>query len=496
MDERYLASGPDPVDNPPTTLIENLKKTAGESGIVFAGFDFPIGIPRHFAERAGISRFRDFLLLLGTGDWKNFYSVCNEPKDISVHRPFYPNQSIGEHERQHLLDALDAEAMLDLLRVCERGGVGQRQAASLFWTLGGNQVGKAALNGWRHVLVPALKNDFVRLWPFDGNIESLLRPGLTIIAETYPAECYGWFPDAPTVSKRDINSRIEFGSHLLVWADANGVVIEPRLKTSIEGRVSNRSRRCVRCRCRTIRDASSLPRPTQFRRTGGRNDSKRRGMDSRSHVTTNRGSPDAVFRKYRPRTQGLDSMGVRERRGSHVHPHNRRGRVHRGLASLCPLAFSLTEIDAGDADSDMKRDASDESYVIDLCDRFLNLRAIRQHRFDFLLGDTGKNGNRAKLPVDAYYEELGVVIEYWESQHEHPAPFWDRKITCSGCTRGEQRRMYDRRKREVLEQNGIRLAVLKFEELCHNTQGRLKRLAEQDIEAVSNALRMYARPPE
>lgn len=147
----------------------------------------------------------------------------------------------------------------------------------------------------------------------------------------------------------------------------------------------------------------------------------------------------------------------------------------------------------------MKRDASDESYVIDLCDRILNRRAIRQHRFDFLLGDPGKNGNRAKLPVDAYYEDLRVVIEYWEGQHEHPAPFWDRKVTCSGCTRGEQRRIYDLRKREVLGQNGIRLAVLKFDELCHNTRGRLNRLAGQDIEAVSNALRMFNRlqsPPE
>jgi hypothetical protein len=124
--------------------------------------------------------------------------------------------------------------MRDLLRICERGGDGQRQACSLFWTLGGNQVGKAALNGWEHVLVPALKNRSVRLWPFDGNIESLLQPGRTVIAETYPAECYGWFPDAPSVSKRDIKSRRDFGSRLLSWVDTNGVVIEPRLRTAID----------------------------------------------------------------------------------------------------------------------------------------------------------------------------------------------------------------------------------------------------------------------
>jgi hypothetical protein len=51
-DERYFASALDPVDDPPTTLMEDLRRAAGESGIVFAGFDFPIGVPAHFAKRA------------------------------------------------------------------------------------------------------------------------------------------------------------------------------------------------------------------------------------------------------------------------------------------------------------------------------------------------------------------------------------------------------------------------------------------------------------
>jgi len=139
----------------------------------------------------------------------------------------------------------------------------------------------------------------------------------------------------------------------------------------------------------------------------------------------------------------------------------------------------------------MSRGASDESYVIDLCDGILGRQATRQKCFDFLRGDRNENGNQATLPVDAYYEELGMVVEYWERQHEYPAPFWDRKMTCSGCTRGEQRRIYDKRKREVLGRNGIRLAVIKFEQLDHTPQGRLKRSAEQDMDAVSNVLRVF-----
>ena len=111
---------------------------------------------------------------------------------------------------------------------------GQTQASSLFWTLGAKAVGNAALKGWKHVLTPALGDNFVRLLPFDGKLESLFQPGCTIIAETYPAECYSWFPGDSLQSKTDIKCRKKFGTRLLAWAAANGVAIEPRLKTAIE----------------------------------------------------------------------------------------------------------------------------------------------------------------------------------------------------------------------------------------------------------------------
>ena len=49
---------------------------------------------------------------------------------------------------------------------------------------------------------------------------------------------------------------------------------------------------------------------------------------------------------------------------------------------------------------------SDEYYVIELCNEVLGLKASQQHRFDFLVGDSG-----TKLPVDAYYEDLNLVVE-------------------------------------------------------------------------------------
>ena len=53
------------------------------------------------------------------------------------------------------------------------------------------------------------------------------------------------------------------------------------------------------------------------------------------------------------------------------------------------------------------RSSSDEAWIIDLCDAVLGKKAIRQHRFPFLLGDAGPSGRRVLLPVDAFYPELG-----------------------------------------------------------------------------------------
>ena len=46
------------------------------------------------------------------------------------------------------------------------------------------------------------------------------------------------------------------------------------------------------------------------------------------------------------------------------------------------------------------RDTSDEFYVLNLCDQALAETGRRQHRFDWLRGDPGASGRRARLPVD------------------------------------------------------------------------------------------------
>jgi hypothetical protein len=135
------------------------------------------------------------------------------------------------------------------------------------------------------------------------------------------------------------------------------------------------------------------------------------------------------------------------------------------------------------------RRKSDEAWVIDLCDAVLGLKATRQHRFPFLLGDPSPSGRAVSLPVDAYYPELNLVIEYHERQHTEAVGFFDRRLTVSGVSRGEQRRRYDERRRALLPANGITLVIFSYSDFAHTRSGRLFRSAG-DRNVVASRVKM------
>jgi hypothetical protein len=110
---------------------------------VLVGFDFPIGLPARYAAAAGVESFRALLPDLGLGRWARFYDVADRASEISVERPFYPHRP-GGASQAHLASALGVGHLDELLRLCERRTPTRRKACCLFWTLGGNQVGKGA----------------------------------------------------------------------------------------------------------------------------------------------------------------------------------------------------------------------------------------------------------------------------------------------------------------------------------------------------------------
>lgn len=185
---RIVCGAPEAV-GAPSTLIERLRSRMSGATILL-GFDFPIGVPTEFAKRAGIDGFREFLTELASGDLPNFFTPAESPSEISLKRPFYP-QRPGNARQAHLVSGLGVPDYQALFRLCDRRD-GRRNGCALFWTLGGNQVGRAASHGWQHVLCPLSMNTNLKcaFWPFDGELQQLIASSDVVISETYPAEFY------------------------------------------------------------------------------------------------------------------------------------------------------------------------------------------------------------------------------------------------------------------------------------------------------------------
>ncbi len=169
-----------------STFLDRLRAMAG-GGAVALGVDLPIGLPRAYA--AGLAE-RDFLHFLATTAQRpSFFQVCATLADLGPDRPFYPMRGLRGMTRAAHAAALGLEGAVALSRACDRATAERPAGAPLFWTLGANQSGKAAIAAWQHLLLPALSSrSDIRVWPFAGAYRKLLTPGSVAVAETYPAE--------------------------------------------------------------------------------------------------------------------------------------------------------------------------------------------------------------------------------------------------------------------------------------------------------------------
>lgn len=181
----YVVYPPEPVGDT-GTLINRLRSQVGKSESLLIGFDFPIGLPVAYAQRVGVTSFRKAMSQFGSDRWECFYTISNSP---NLRQPFFPlpTQKSGDYRNQ-LAKALGCQNLSPLRRRCDLKTGTRRAAECLFFTLGGAQVGAAAIVGWRDVIRPSL--DQIKLWPFDGDLSSLLSEEGVTIAEIYPAEAY------------------------------------------------------------------------------------------------------------------------------------------------------------------------------------------------------------------------------------------------------------------------------------------------------------------
>ena len=201
-------------------------------GPTLAGFDLPIGLPEPYGVRTGLPGFAAALPVLGTGRWARFYEMAGEPGEVAPERPFYPRRP-GGTTLAHLLGGHGVASVDALMRECERGGRGRRAAGCLFWTLGPNQVGRAAIHGWQAVIAPARRRG-AALWQFDGPLAELAARNRPVLAETYPTDALGQIGlrFGPR-SRRDQGNRAALAAGLTAWADAHGLVLDADARTAM-----------------------------------------------------------------------------------------------------------------------------------------------------------------------------------------------------------------------------------------------------------------------
>jgi len=193
------------------------------------GFDFPIGVPSPYAAKCGIASFLELLPQLGWKEWRDFFTPADAPDEITLHRPFYPRTAKKGSAHQHLVDGLGVASMNELRRLCELGRHGRGPAEVLFWTLGPKQVGKAAIAGWREILIPARRE--IRLWPFEGSLEELVTGRGVVVCETYPAEFYGHFGIG--AAKAAADARVVAAPSVTAACADLGIEVDQRLAVEI-----------------------------------------------------------------------------------------------------------------------------------------------------------------------------------------------------------------------------------------------------------------------
>jgi len=226
----WRLDAPRPVGDVSTFLARLRDEAAG--GAVALGVDLPLGVPRTYAALRPEAGFLPFLQ--ATRNWPEFFQVCASLDELTPQRPFYPARGLAGMTRASHAAALGLGAASGLSRACDRATAERPAGAPLFWTLGANQSGKAAIAAWRDMLLPALAaGEDLRIWPFAGPFLSLLSPGSIALAETYPAEALRHLGIRLKGSKRRQSDRAAVAEPLLAAMDRVNAEPTPALQAVV-----------------------------------------------------------------------------------------------------------------------------------------------------------------------------------------------------------------------------------------------------------------------
>lgn len=203
-----------------------------EGETVALGLDVPLGVPRGFARARAEAGFPDFLR--GLAGRPGFFEMAAVLDEVSRERPFYPARAVKGMTRAGHAAALGLGDAAGLSRLCDRATAERPAGAPVFWTLGANQSGRAAIAAWRDWLAPGLAAGApYALWPFEGGLHGLLAPGRAVLAEVYPAEALRHLGLVMRGSKRVQADRAALAGRLLAAMAALRVAPGPALRAMV-----------------------------------------------------------------------------------------------------------------------------------------------------------------------------------------------------------------------------------------------------------------------
>ncbi len=224
----WRMEAPMPVGDPATLAAALM----AEGVPAVLGLDLPLGVPRGFAAGRTEAGFVPFLAARA-GDAR-FFTVNPGLDGVGPHAPFYPARGIKGMTRAAHAAALGLDGSGALNRWCDRATATRPAGAPVFWTLGANQSGKAAITAWRDWLAPGLAAGApLDLWPFAGTLHGLLRAGRLTLAEVYPAEALRQLNLRLIGSKRAQPPRVALAEALLACMNALRVTPSPAMWATV-----------------------------------------------------------------------------------------------------------------------------------------------------------------------------------------------------------------------------------------------------------------------
>ncbi|WP_299218183.1 hypothetical protein [uncultured Aquimarina sp.] len=129
---------------------------------------------------------------------------------------------------------------------------------------------------------------------------------------------------------------------------------------------------------------------------------------------------------------------------------------------------------------------SDEYYLVNLCDELLQQKASRKHTFDTLVGNLHKRGKgRTKLPLDAYYEDLKLVLEFFRKNEDTD------ELDEKEKARKAQIKYYNQLKRKAILTKKLRLIEINYALFECNDANKLFRNTEKDRLVLKDILKDF-----